>query len=119
MEQIEFSAKKLRDVASLYSMSSLSNVEEKIDQCTSAFMQILASKCSEQAPVDMGKWLQYYSFDSIGNLTVFSRCIIFRAHADIGIVWQTIWISAGRPRYCGYHLDYPQLWSIWRSGRGL
>ncbi|KAL9593643.1 MAG: hypothetical protein Q9219_007459, partial [cf. Caloplaca sp. 3 TL-2023] len=69
MEQIEASSKKLRDVASLYSISSLKNIEEKIDQVTSTFMQILTTKCSDKAPVDMGKWLQYYAFDSVGSLT--------------------------------------------------
>ena len=67
---IEHAARRRREIASLYSMSALTNIVHHIDQTTTTFLEKMAAFSSANQVVDMAEWFQYFAFDTIGSLTV-------------------------------------------------
>ncbi|OOQ85668.1 cytochrome P450 oxidoreductase [Penicillium brasilianum] len=65
-----------RLVANAYSLSSLLEMEPGVDSCTQIFLDKLGSFADRKEPVDLGAWLQYYSFDVIGEF-VFAKKLGF------------------------------------------
>jgi cytochrome P450 len=65
-----------RLVANAYSLSSLLEMEPGVDSCTQIFLDKLGSFADRKAPVDLGAWLQYYSFDVVGEF-VFAKKLGF------------------------------------------
>ena len=66
---------KKRNVSNAYAMSSMLTLEPLVDEC----VDILFSKFSDMEKlqalenVDLGKWLQWYAFDVIGEITFSKR----------------------------------------------
>ncbi|KAH7355128.1 putative cytochrome P450 oxidoreductase [Rhexocercosporidium sp. MPI-PUGE-AT-0058] len=58
-----------KKIASAFSMTSLLQLESSIDSCSKSFMQRLNEVAGDGKPVDLGVWLQYYTFDAIGEIT--------------------------------------------------
>jgi len=75
-----FHAKLRRAVSNAYAMSTLVQFEPLVDSTTLEFLNQLekrfANKPGADGVCDFGKWLQYYAFDVIGELT-FSKRIGF------------------------------------------
>lgn len=65
-----------RLVANAYSLGSLLEMEPGVDSCTQIFLDKLGSFADQKIPVDLGAWLQYYSFDVVGEL-VFAKKLGF------------------------------------------
>ena len=59
-----------KEVASLFSMTNLVQMEPFVDECTELLVQTFADFASMDLSVDMGHWLQCYAFDVIGQITV-------------------------------------------------
>ena len=55
-----------RLLSSVYSMTSVLEAEQYIDDCTNAFRQQLSTYATESRPMDLGLWLQMYAFE-VGN----------------------------------------------------
>lgn len=65
-----------RLVANAYSLSSLLEMEPGVDSCTQIFLDKLGSFADRKVPVNLGAWLQYYSFDVVGEF-VFAKKLGF------------------------------------------
>ncbi|KAK5053697.1 hypothetical protein LTR84_001658 [Exophiala bonariae] len=59
-----------RVVNNIYTTASLRDSESAMDVTISRFMDVLENRC--RGPIDLGKWLQLFAFDVIGQIT-FSR----------------------------------------------
>ncbi|KAL8829801.1 MAG: hypothetical protein Q9191_001804 [Dirinaria sp. TL-2023a] len=67
---IEHAASRRREVVALYSLSALSQIQDKIDLSTTTFLEKMAFLSANNEIVDLSEWFQYYAFDVIGALTV-------------------------------------------------
>ncbi|KAF4992377.1 hypothetical protein FDECE_13733 [Fusarium decemcellulare] len=62
-----------REIASAYSMTSLVELEPMVDACVKTMCDRFQSLAAiQRKPLDIAKWLQFYAFDVIGQIT-FSR----------------------------------------------
>ncbi|KIV93696.1 hypothetical protein, variant [Exophiala mesophila] len=52
----------------VYTLSNVLKSEQYIDICSQLFMDRLSEFASQGKPLDLGKWLQMYAFDVIGEL---------------------------------------------------
>lgn len=72
-----FHASLRRAVSNIFSLSSLLQYEPFVDSTTSEFLKQLqsryADKEGEEGILDFAKWLQYYAFDVIGEMTYSRR----------------------------------------------
>lgn len=73
----KFHARLRRHLANAYAMSTLVNFEPLVDSTTVAFLEQLKERFTgeerSEPDCDFGLWLQYYSFDVIGELTYSRR----------------------------------------------
>lgn len=69
----EHNARRRRQVLPLYQLGALNNVEWQVDRTTNTFIDKLADFAREGKVVDMAEWIQFYTFDAIGALTVRDR----------------------------------------------
>jgi cytochrome P450 len=70
-----------RIVSHVYSLANVLKSEPYIDQCTELFLQRLGEHTSSEEPFDLGKWLQMFTFDVIGEL-YFGRMFGFLEKAE-------------------------------------
>ncbi|EEU44006.1 uncharacterized protein NECHADRAFT_89570 [Fusarium vanettenii 77-13-4] len=61
-----------REIASAYSMTSLVELEPMVDKCVETMCDQIRGLAGQRKPLDIAKWLQFYAFDVIGQIT-FSR----------------------------------------------
>jgi len=71
----EHNARRRRQVLPLYQIGALTNIEWQVDNTTTTFMEIMAHFAREGKVVDIAEWVQYYTFDAIGALTVRVRVL--------------------------------------------
>lgn len=57
----------------MYSMSSLVNYEEYVDNCAEIFSRRLTEFVQRDETIDMARWFQHYAFDVIGEITYSQR----------------------------------------------
>ncbi|KAH7133758.1 pisatin demethylase [Dactylonectria macrodidyma] len=73
----KFHAKLRRAVSNAYAMSTLVNFEPLVDSTSAEFLKQLkeryANRSGDAGECDLGKWLQFYAFDVIGELTYSKR----------------------------------------------
>lgn len=62
-----------RQFASFYSMTALVHYESYVNECINIFSCRLDTFSKSGQKIDMGRWLQYYAFDVIANITVRRR----------------------------------------------
>jgi len=90
-----FHAKLRRGVSSAYSMTTLVQFEPFVDSTTSQFLKQLNTKyaCGSGTICDFSKWLQYYAFDVIGELTFSKRLGFVDNGRDVdGIISALEWL---------------------------
>lgn len=79
-------------IAPLYSMTNVVKFEPLVDQTLAVLLKQLDDRfLSNNMPFDLGDWLQYFAFDSMGTLT-FSRRYGFLergrdVHGILGEIW--------------------------------
>lgn len=61
-------------VAPAYSLSYLRHLEPPVDECSGKIVDVMYDLAGQS--IDLGEWLQWYAFDTIGNIT-FSRTFDF------------------------------------------
>jgi hypothetical protein len=59
-----------RQFSSFYSMSTMVQYEGYVDECVETFARRLRNFAHTGEKIDMGRWLHYYAFDVITNITV-------------------------------------------------
>ncbi|GAP91697.1 putative cytochrome P450 oxidoreductase [Rosellinia necatrix] len=62
-------AQQRKQLTNMYSMSGLMSCEPYVDECTDLFAQRLTEFARAGNAIDMGHWLQCFSFDAIGLIT--------------------------------------------------
>ncbi|KAL0262771.1 hypothetical protein SLS55_001744 [Diplodia seriata] len=89
-----FHAKLRRAVSNAYAMSTIVQYEPLVDSTTTAFLAQLARRYADNRVVcDFGTWLQYYSFDVIGELTYSKRLGFVDRGEDVdGIIRDLEWL---------------------------
>ncbi|KAJ9606160.1 hypothetical protein H2200_009121 [Cladophialophora chaetospira] len=60
--------RRRRIVNHIYSLTNVLSLESYIDKCTKLFLQRLGEFADSGKAADLGEWLQWYSFDVIGEL---------------------------------------------------
>ena len=82
---LEWHRRMKSTVAQAYSLSSLRQLESLVDECSRMFTDAMKDLAGQ--PIDLGRWVQWYAFDVIGNIT-FSRTFGFlKARKDsFGVV---------------------------------
>jgi len=83
-----YHAKYRRCVSNAFAMSSLVGYEPLVDSTTDAFIEQTTKRYSETGKdCDFAKWLQYFAFDVIGDLTWSKRIGFVERDEDVdGIV---------------------------------
>lgn len=81
-----------KPIAPIYSMSNLMSLERYVDSTMSILLNQLESRfATDDAVCDLDKWLQWFAFDVMGELT-FSRRLGFLEHgADVDGIIENIW----------------------------
>ncbi|KAF4552475.1 Cytochrome P450-like protein 41 [Elsinoe fawcettii] len=80
-------ARARKEFATLYSMSTLVSYEPYVNNCISVFTQRLRQIGNEKKTIDLCRWLQYYAFDVIGEITFSHRFGFMESGSDVnGII---------------------------------
>lgn len=72
---------KKRLFGNAYSLSSILEAEPGLISVTTLFMKSLRERSSK--PIDLGEWLEYYTYDSIGEIALARRLGFLRNGGDI------------------------------------
>ncbi|OSS44053.1 hypothetical protein B5807_11148 [Epicoccum nigrum] len=81
-----------RPVANAYSLSALVSFESRVDSTMEVFCTQLEERFVETQQVcDLGKWLQMFAFDVIGELTFSKRLGFLESGEDVNGVMAGIW----------------------------
>lgn len=72
-----------RTIGSLYTTSSVSKFEFHIDDCTQLFISKMNHLITSQKPVDISGWLQYYAFDSLGEINFSKKFGFLETGTDV------------------------------------
>jgi hypothetical protein len=81
-----------RPVANAYSLSALVSFESRVDSTMEVFCTQLKERFVDKQQVcDLGKWLQMFAFDVIGELTFSKRLGFLESGEDVNGVMAGIW----------------------------
>ena len=81
-----------RPVANAYSLSALVSFESRVDSTMEVFCTQLEERFVDRQQVcDLGKWLQMFAFDVIGELTFSKRLGFLESGEDVNGVMAGIW----------------------------
>ena len=81
--------KRLRQVASMYQMSTVIGMEENVDRVTARFCERMKTFAQSRQQFDMTIWVYYYAFDVIADLAVSARSASEVGEADVSLlVWE-------------------------------
>lgn len=97
----KFHRDKKRPVANAYAMTSLLELEPGIDSCTKVFTPRLDDFSNQNAPVDLGAWLQYYALDVVGEITFAKKLGFLEEVQNIDGVMKTIQAVLVYSNLCG------------------
>ncbi|KAH6975712.1 putative cytochrome P450 oxidoreductase [Ilyonectria destructans] len=75
-------AKRRRNAASGYAMTSILMMEEKVNHCTRTLLTELSKRASSDQTVMMDQWLLWYAFDVIGELAIGKELGFLKAGHD-------------------------------------
>ena len=91
-DEKDHSSKK-RPIAQAYSLSTLLEFEGLVDSTTAVFLSRLDELYARDngTPCDLGKWLGWYAFDVIGELTFSKRLGFLEQAHDVGGISGSIW----------------------------
>ncbi|KUJ19272.1 putative cytochrome P450 pisatin demethylase [Mollisia scopiformis] len=79
-----------RKAGNMYSMTSLLEMEDSIDECTALFVKILGELADKGEAMDLGAWLQYYAFDVIGEISFNKKFGFLEKGGDLDDMMATI-----------------------------
>jgi hypothetical protein len=70
-------------VAHLFSMTNMRNYEPHVNECNAIFMSAMEEMARDNRIVDLAIWLQWYTFDVIGNITFQRRFGFMERREDV------------------------------------
>ena len=73
-----------------YSMSNVLEMEESIDSCITLFLSQLKDLARRKEVVDLGEWIQFYTFDATGELSFAQKFGFLREGRDFDNIMPTI-----------------------------
>lgn len=79
----EYHRKLKRPVANAYSLTTLLSNEQAVDSCTQLLISQLTGYADGNTLVDFGEWIQFYTFDTVGELTFGSKLGFLDVGADV------------------------------------
>ncbi|OAP61609.1 hypothetical protein AYL99_03812 [Fonsecaea erecta] len=77
-------AERRKYVNSIYSMSTILESEPYIDGCIDVFLDKMAQVARQGKEIDLGEWIQWYTFDVIGELFFGHQFGFLRDEHDYG-----------------------------------
>lgn len=85
-------AKMKRLVANAYALSTLVEFEPLVDNTTNVFLEVLQERFATGGgkTLDFGKYLQFYAFDVMGELTFSRRLGFIESGVDVDDIMQSI-----------------------------
>jgi hypothetical protein len=85
--------KRLRNpIASLYSMTNVVKFEPLVNQTLTVLLKQLDDRyLGSSVPFDLGNWLQYFAFDSMGTLSFSRRYGFLEQGHDVNGILGEIW----------------------------
>ena len=85
-------ARMKRLVANAYALSTLVEFEPLVDSTTHVFLDVLQERFAGQsgAVIDLGKYVQYYAFDVMGELTMSRRLGFLEQDTDVNGIMHAI-----------------------------
>lgn len=84
-------AKSKRQIAHAYSLSTLVEYEELVDRTTDVFLATLEERYGRNHNVlDLGRYLQFFAFDVIGELTFSRRLGFIESGVDVNHIIEAI-----------------------------
>ncbi|KAJ5603228.1 hypothetical protein N7537_006184 [Penicillium hordei] len=79
-----------RKVASMFSMTSMVAYEPFVNSCNTTLVEQLSQRAARGESVAIPRWMQYYAFDVIGEITVGASFGMMRTGGDIDGILQTL-----------------------------
>ncbi|KAJ3543789.1 hypothetical protein NM208_g3390 [Fusarium decemcellulare] len=87
----EFHARLRRSVNHAFALSTLLHYEPLVDSCTSFFLRQTQERFAETGqPVTLSKWVQYFAFDVIGEITWSKRLGFIEENRDVSNIISTV-----------------------------
>ncbi|KAL4790363.1 cytochrome P450 [Aspergillus venezuelensis] len=83
-------AARRKIVNSVYSMSNVLECEEYIDDCIDLFMEKMGRFSKTKENIDLGEWVQWFTFDIIGELFFGQQFGFMRDEHDFGDYIQSL-----------------------------
>jgi cytochrome P450 len=102
----EYHRIKRRKVASVYTLKYLLQSEQAIDSCSKLLVDRLHTFASNNEPVDLGSWLQYYAFDVVGELTFARKLGFLEQGLDIDGIMKINTFIMAYSSVCGQVPEY-------------
>ncbi|KAK5092857.1 hypothetical protein LTR70_006037 [Exophiala xenobiotica] len=90
-----------RKVGNAYALPRLLESEEAVDSCINLFTSRLDEFASQNKPVDLGAWLQYFAFDVVGELTFSQKLGFLEQGRDVDGMMQAIEGMLAYASLCG------------------
>ena len=85
-----------RQVAAMYQMSAIMNLEKNVDRVTMTFCEKMESFAESGEAIDITKWLHLYAFDVIAEIAV--RALGTNLSGCYSNIFFTAWSSFWSPR---------------------
>ncbi|KAF5010518.1 hypothetical protein FDECE_3335 [Fusarium decemcellulare] len=79
-----------RPVANAYSLTTLLSNEAAVDSCTALLIKKLSAHADGSQVVDFGEWIQFYTFDVVGELTFAKKLGFLDKGGDVDGMIQAI-----------------------------
>lgn len=81
---IEYHSALKKTIGSLYSFSALKNIQHNLDRCVALLVDRLGDVVrAGPTRIDMSAWLQFYTFDSLGEVNFSQRMGFLESGTDL------------------------------------
>jgi hypothetical protein len=79
-----------KPIANAFSLTTLLTNEPAVDSCSMLLFDKLMPYANENKPVDLGEWIQFYTFDVVGELTFAKKLGFLETGGDVDGMIETI-----------------------------
>lgn len=79
-----------KPIANAFSLTTLLTNEPAVDSCTNLLIDKLVKFSDEKNLIDLGEWIQFYTFDVVGELTFAKKLGFLETGGDVDGMIETI-----------------------------
>lgn len=79
-----------KSIAGAFSMTTLLTNEAAVDSCSNLLIDKLTPFADDSKPVDLGEWIQFYTFDVVGEVTFAKKLGFLEMGGDVDGMIETI-----------------------------